>query len=134
LCDSKSALDRIWKKDKEGIFFDLSRPDADATTTMRLLLYNMKHTIISPHWVRGHADKRGPPFTLQEEIKMQTDNLAGNAHINIPLEFKAQHDCLHFPKHHISLVLNEKKVTSNITRHVSQSIHHPSLKKYLTEN
>jgi hypothetical protein len=135
VCDSESALDRIWNKEKDGIF-DQSRPDADAMTVKRLLLSNTKHTIISPLWVRGHTDKRGPPYTLQEKINMQTDNLAGKAHINLPLKFKAQHDFLHFPEHHIlhiSLVLNEKKVTFKITRHVSRSIQYPSLKKYLIE-
>jgi hypothetical protein len=132
VCDSESALDRIWNKEKDCVF-DPSRPDADAITVAKLLLYNTKHTIISPLWVRGHADKRGLRYTLQEEINMQTDNLAKKAHTNLPLEFKARHDCLHFPEHHISLLLNEKKVTSKITRHVLHIIHYPSLKKYLTE-
>jgi hypothetical protein len=132
VCDSDSTLERIWNKEKDGIF-DQSRPDADAITAAGLLLSTTKHITISPLWVRGHADKRGPSYALQEEINMQTDKLARKAHLNLPLEFKARHDCLHFPKHHISLVLNEKKVTSKITMHISHSIHYLSLKKYLTE-
>jgi hypothetical protein len=93
-------MDRSWNKEKDGIF-NQSRPDADAIMVVRLLLSTTNHAIISSLWVRGRADKRGPPYTLQKEINMQTDNLAGKAHINLPLEFKARHDCLHFPKHHI---------------------------------
>jgi hypothetical protein len=70
---------------------------------------------------------------LQEEINMQTDKLAGNAHTNLPLDFKAQHDCLHFPEQDISLVLDGKKVKSRITMHVAHIIHYPSLKQYLIE-
>jgi hypothetical protein len=93
----------------------------------------MKHTTILPRWVRGHAKKRGPPYILQEKINMQTDKLVGKAHTNLPLEFKPQHGGLHFPDQHISLVLDDKKVTSRITMHVAHSIHYPSLKKYLIE-
>jgi hypothetical protein len=110
VCYSESALDLTWNKEKYGIF-DHSRKDTDAITAVRLILYTMKHTIISPLLVTGHADKRGPSYRLQEEINIQIDNLAGKAQINLPLEFKARHDCLHFSEHHISLVLNEKKVT-----------------------
>jgi hypothetical protein len=126
VCDSESALNRIWSKEKYGIF-DQSRPYADAAAI--LLLSTTNRTIIYPLWVRGNADERGPSYTLQEEIDMQTDNLSRKAHINLSLEFKARHDCLNFPEHHISLVLNEKKVTSKITMHVSHSIQYPSLKK-----
>jgi hypothetical protein len=105
VCDSESSLGRIWNKEKDGIF-DQSITDVDAITVVRVLVSAAKHTTISPLWVRGHADKRGPSYTPQGEINMQTDKLAGNAHLNLPLEFKAQHDFLHLPEHHISLVIN----------------------------
>jgi hypothetical protein len=112
VCDIESALDRISNNEKDGVF-DHSRPDADSITAARLLLSAMKHTSVLPRWVRGHADKRGPSYKLQEEINMQTKKLVGKASINLPLEFKAQHDGLHFPEQHISLVLVGKKITSN---------------------
>jgi hypothetical protein len=34
VCDSESALDHIWNKEKDGIF-DQSRPDAYAITAVR---------------------------------------------------------------------------------------------------
>jgi hypothetical protein len=32
---------------------------------VRFLLSTVNHTTISPLWVRGHADKIGPSYTLQ---------------------------------------------------------------------
>jgi hypothetical protein len=132
VCDSESALNRIWNKSKDGVF-NQSRPDADSIPAVRVLLSSTKPTHISPKSVCGHADKRGPPYTLQEEINMQTDRLAGKAHANLPPEYKSRRDCLHFPEQNISIVLDGKKVTSRITRHVARSIHHPSLEHYLCE-
>jgi hypothetical protein len=59
VCDSESALDCIWNKDKE-VIFDQSITDADAITAARLPLSNTKQRIISPRWVKVNAGKRGP--------------------------------------------------------------------------
>jgi hypothetical protein len=131
-CDSESALNHIWNKEKDDVF-DQSNPDADAITAARVILSTTKHTHIYPKGIHGHAYKRGPPYTLQEEINMQTDQLTGKAHTNLPPEYKARHDCLYFPEQNISIVLDSKKVTSRITRHVTHIIHHLSLEKYLHE-
>jgi hypothetical protein len=132
VCDSESALNHIWNKEKDGVL-NQYRPDAGAITAARVLLSSMKHTNISPKWVRGHADKIGPPYTIQEEINMQTDQLAGKAPANFPPEYKARHDCHHLPEQNSSIVLNGKKVASKIKRHVAHIIHHPSLEQYLRE-
>jgi hypothetical protein len=126
--DSESALNHIWNKEKD-VVFDQYRPDADAITAARVLLSSTKHTHISPKWVRGHADKMGPPYTLQEEINMQTDRLTGKAHANQPPEYKALHDCLQFPEPNVSIVLDGKKFTSRITINVAHSSQHPSLEQ-----
>jgi hypothetical protein len=63
--DSESALDRIWNIEPDGVF-DQSRPDADIILMAKVQLQKAKHTKIVPTWVRGHADKRGPPYTDQE--------------------------------------------------------------------
>jgi hypothetical protein len=102
-------------------------------TAAILLLPLTKHTHISPKWFRGHTDKRGPLYTLQDKLNMQADRLAGKAQANIPPEYKARHDCIHFPEQKISIVFDIKKVMSRITRNVAHSIHHPSLKLYLHE-
>jgi hypothetical protein len=47
--DSESALNRIWNKEKDGIFEQL-RPASEAITAARVLLLSMKHTNISPKW------------------------------------------------------------------------------------
>jgi hypothetical protein len=72
VCDIESALHHIWNKIKDGVF-NQSRPDADAMLTARKLLTSMRNTNISLKWVRVHEYKRGPPYTAQEEINMQTD-------------------------------------------------------------
>jgi hypothetical protein len=64
---------------------------------------------------------------------MKADRLAGKVHANIPAEYKAHHDCLHFPEQNISLVLDGKKLTSRITRSVAHIIHQPPLEQYLRE-
>jgi hypothetical protein len=92
-----------------------------------------KHRTILPLWIRGHADKGGPSYKWKKQINIQTYKLAGNAHTNLPLDFKARHDCIRFPKQHISLVIDGKKVTSRITMHVAHSIHYLSLNTYLIE-
>jgi hypothetical protein len=63
VCDRTLALDRIWNNEKDKVFHQ-SRPDTDAITAARVLLSATKHTNILPLWVRGHANKRGPPYTL----------------------------------------------------------------------
>jgi hypothetical protein len=83
--------------------------------------------------VRRHADKRGPPYTEQEAINTRADRLADNAHTTLPEEFKARHNCLHFPEQKISLCLHGQKVISKITRNVAHSIHRPELEAYLRE-
>jgi hypothetical protein len=77
--------------------------------------------------------KEPPHYTVQEEINTKTDRLAGNVHINLPNEYNAQQDCLHFPEQNIYLVLDGKKATSKNTRNVAYSIHKPELKQYLCE-
>jgi hypothetical protein len=130
--NSESALNCIWNKDKDGIF-DQSRPDTNTITAARVPLSSTKHTNIYSKWVRGNACRRGPPYTLEEEINMQTDQLAGKAHANLPPGYKARHNCLHFPEQNISIVFDGKKVTSIMKIHVAHIIHHPSLEQYLRE-
>jgi hypothetical protein len=69
----------------------------------------------------------------QEDINMMADKLVGNACTNLPEEFKAKHDWLHFPEQQISLCLNGQKVTSKITRNIAHIIHRPELEAYLRE-
>jgi hypothetical protein len=83
VCNSESALNRIWNKEKYGVF-DQSIPDADDITAARTLLSAIKNTQVSPQWVQGHADKRGQPYKPQEETNTQTDILTGKAHTNLP--------------------------------------------------
>jgi hypothetical protein len=64
---------------------------------------------------------------------MQTDRLAGKYHANLPLEYIAHHECLHFSDQNTSLVLDGNKVTSRITRNVANGINQPSLQQYLRE-
>jgi hypothetical protein len=45
-------------------------PDADVILVAKVQLQKAKHTIFLPRWVRGNADKRGPPYTDQEQINM----------------------------------------------------------------
>jgi hypothetical protein len=65
ICDSESALDRIWNAEPNGVF-DQSSPDADVILVAKVQLQKAKHTKIVPTWVRGHADEQPPPYTNQE--------------------------------------------------------------------
>jgi hypothetical protein len=132
VCDSESVLDRIWTVEPDGVF-DQSLPDADVILVAKSQLQKAHHTKITPTWVRGHADKRGTPYTDQEDINMQADKLAGSAHKSLPDDLKARHDSLHFPEQHISLCLHCHKVTSNITRNVAHSFHRPKLEEHIKE-
>jgi hypothetical protein len=114
--DSKLALDRIWNKGKDCIF-DQPSPDADAITSMRVLVSTTKHTTISPLWVRLHADKIGPSYTPQGGINMQTDKVAGKADLNLLLEFKARHKCLNFPEHHIQNRVQQNHIRQTTYNH-----------------
>jgi hypothetical protein len=69
VCDSESAIDRIWNVEPDG-FFDQSRPHADVILVAKVQVQKVKHTKSVPTWVRGHADKRGTPYTDQEQINM----------------------------------------------------------------
>jgi hypothetical protein len=101
VCDSESALDRIWNLEPDGVF-DQSRPSY-VILVAKDQLQKAHHANITPTWVRGHVDKRGPPYTDQEDINMRADKLAGSAHKSLPDDLKARHDSLHFPEQHISL-------------------------------
>jgi hypothetical protein len=113
-CDSESVLDRIWNTEPDGVF-EQSLPDSDIILVEKALINKAKHTKIIQTWVRGKADKRGPPYTDQEDFNMRSDKLAGNAHTTLPNEFKARNDILHFPEQQISLCLHGQKVTSRMT-------------------
>jgi hypothetical protein len=56
VCDSELALNCIWNIENDDVF-DQSRPDTDAITGAGFLLSAIKHTHVSPQWVRGHTDK-----------------------------------------------------------------------------
>jgi hypothetical protein len=114
VCDSESALDRIWNVEPNGVF-DKSRSDADVILVAKVQLQKAKHTKIVPTWVRGHADKRAPPYNDQKQIYMRADRLAGTAYKALQQGFTSRHDSLQFPEQHISLCLQGQKVTSKIT-------------------
>jgi hypothetical protein len=65
---------------------------------------------VQAFWVSSHADKRGPPFSKQEELNIMTDTLAERAHTELPNELKTRHDAPYFPEQHISVVISQKKV------------------------
>jgi hypothetical protein len=78
-------------------------------------------------------DKRGPPYTDQEDINKMADKLAGNAKKSLPEDFKAHHDSLDFLEQHISLCLHGQNVTSKITRNIAYNFHKPKLEEHIKE-
>jgi hypothetical protein len=88
---------------------------------------------IKSFWVEGHADKHGPPFSPQEELKILTDGLATLAQTALPPDTRPRPDCLHFHEQKISIVIRYNKVTSQLPYHVYNAIHGPKLTKYLID-
>jgi hypothetical protein len=48
--------------------FDKTKVDADAIIIAPVSLSELQlHSPVKPYWVARHSDKRGPPYTMQEE-------------------------------------------------------------------
>jgi hypothetical protein len=128
VCDSKSALDRIWNIEPDGVF-DQSRPYADVILLVaKVQLQKAKNAKIVPTWVRGHANKRGQPYTNQEKINMRAGKHPGIARKALTHDFMSHQDSLHFPEQHILHRPQGQKLTSKITRNVAHSFHRPNWK------
>jgi hypothetical protein len=56
---------------------------------------------VKPYWVEGHADKRGPPFSLQEDLNILTDGLVTLSQTALPPDMRPRTECLHYPKQQI---------------------------------
>jgi hypothetical protein len=73
--------------------FDNTKPDADVAKVARLYIsYIQQHSQVHAIWVEGHADKRPPPFSPQEELNILTDALATKAQTLLPPEMKSRSD------------------------------------------
>jgi hypothetical protein len=56
------------QKDQNISVFDKTKPDTDVTKAAINLISDLQsYSKVKSYWVRGHTDKRGPPFSLQEE-------------------------------------------------------------------
>jgi hypothetical protein len=89
------------------------KPDADVVKVARNAIADIQqYSLVNAYWVEGHANKRGPPFSPQEELNIITDGLSRRAQTSLPLEIKPRSDCLHFPEQQVSIVVQQRKVTS----------------------
>jgi hypothetical protein len=76
VCDNQLAITATWKDENISVF-DKTKPDADAAKAARNAIADLQNfSTFKPYWVEGHADKRGPPFSLQEDLNILTDGLA----------------------------------------------------------
>jgi hypothetical protein len=118
VCDNQTAISATWKDENISVF-DKTKPDADVAKLAK----------------NGIADLQlnGHPFSPQEELNILTDGLSGKAQNLLPTDIKPRTDCLHFPEQHVSIVSQQRKVTSRLPRNISNSIHGPKLMKYLSE-
>jgi hypothetical protein len=133
VCDHQSDITATWK---ENIFsvFDKTKPDADVIMVAQSAISGLQQfSTVKAFWVSIHADKRGPPYSKQEELNIMTDTLAERAQTGLPDELKPRYDALHFPEQHISVVISQKKVTSRIPLHIANLIHGTALRTYTTQ-
>jgi hypothetical protein len=133
VCDNKSAINATWK-DKSISVFDKTKSDADVAKVARNAIADIQqHSQVNAFWVEGHPEKCGPPFSPQEERNILTDALDGKAQSSLPTDMKPRPDCHHFPEQQISIVIQQRKVTSCLPYHIANAIRGPKLTKYLSE-
>jgi hypothetical protein len=77
------------------------------------------------YWVEGRADKRGPPVSPQEELNILTDGLDTKAQTALPSDMKPRTNFIHLPEQQISILIQQRKVTSHLPYHISNAIHGP---------
>jgi hypothetical protein len=101
VCDNQSAITATWKYDTISVC-DKTNPDAGVISVARVALSELQlHSPVKPHWVSSHADKRGPPYTMQEELNILTDKLSERAQTELHPNLRPRHDALHFPEQQI---------------------------------
>jgi hypothetical protein len=128
VCNNQSAISVTCKYDTLSVF-DRTKPDADVIIVARVALSELQlHFYGKPHWVSSHADKRGPPYTIQEELNILTDKLAERAQTELSLDLRPRHDALRFPEQQIAVVIVQKKVSSRLPLHISNTKHSPLLR------
>jgi hypothetical protein len=97
------------------VYVTKPKPDADVTKTARNSIPALQsYSKIKMYWVEGHADKRGPSFSPQEELHILNDGLATKSQTALPPDMKPRTDCLNFPEQQISLVIQHRRVTSHL--------------------
>jgi hypothetical protein len=95
-----------------SVFFDKTQPDSDVIIVAHVVLSELQlHSPVKLYWVASHYDKRGPSYTMQEELNILTDKLTERAQTELPLALLPRHNALHFPEHQISFAIAQKKVT-----------------------
>jgi hypothetical protein len=121
-------------KDEHISVFDKTKPDADVAKVSRISISNIqKHSRVHVFWVEGHAHKRDPPFSPQEQLSILTDALATKAQTSPRPDMKPRTQCLHFPEQQTYIVIQKKKVTSRLPYHTVNAIHGHKLTNYLSE-
>jgi hypothetical protein len=104
-CDNKSAITATQKDDNSSVF-DKTKPDSDLAKVAQNAIADLQPVYtVKPFWVEGHTEKRGPPFSPQEELNILTDGLTTLAQTELPPDMRPRPDCLHFSKQQISIVI-----------------------------
>jgi hypothetical protein len=133
VCVNQYVITYTWKENTLSIF-DKTRPYADVIMVAHSAISELQQlSTVKVFWVSIHADRRGPPFSKQEELNIMTDTLAESAQTELPDELKLRHDALHFPEPHIYVVISQKKFTSRLPLHIANIIHGPALRTYTTQ-
>jgi hypothetical protein len=105
VCDNKSAITSTWKDENISIF-DKKKTDADVANVARNSIAALQpFYTVKYFWVEGHADKRGPSFSLQEELNILIDDLSTLYQTALPHDMRPHPNCLHFPEQHIYTVI-----------------------------
>jgi hypothetical protein len=110
VCDNQSAITATWKDENISVF-ENTKPDDYAAKAARNAIADIKTFFtVKLYWVKGHANKCGPPLSLQEEMNILTDGLATLAQTALPPDMRPLPDCLHFPKQQICIVIRQKSL------------------------
>jgi hypothetical protein len=124
VCGNKYAITATWKYENISVF-DKTKSDTDVTKVARNSIADLHaFSNIKAYWAEDHTDKRGSPFSPQEEINILMDGLVTKTQT-----MKPRTDCLHFPEQQISIVIQQQKVTSHLPYHISDAIHGSKLIK-----
>jgi hypothetical protein len=128
-CDNESLVNTVneqgWKKFTPQFNYT---PDADLIREIILQIRFIRRnneTIRIQH-IKGHQDRTGGALTYAAHLNITADHLATDS-----LLLSAQNKELELPHKQVSIYINDKMVTSNYTKHLSEAFVSEPARKHI---